>query len=82
MGKKTNNILSNRVDRKEWNEQGLIQDAKEKFTADQFLAFEKLYKFTKEKADETRLGTGRNSSFSFIKNPVKIKKIGIERSRA
>lgn len=73
--KKDIGVSSNRSDRKEWNEQGLMIDAREKFTSEQFTAFEKLYNFTKEKADETRLGTGRNSSFSFIKNSISSKSI-------
>lgn len=52
--------------RKKWTEQMLLEDARHKFSEEEFRAFEKIYSFSKQHASEVRLGTGSYGSF----NPI------------
>ena len=56
--------------RKKWTEDMLISEAKLSLPSDQFNAFEKMFKFSKDNASEIRLGTGVTGSFSPIFNIV------------
>jgi len=64
--KKDINVSSSNASRKKWTETGMIKDAKQKLSADEYLSFEKIYSFVKQQATEVRLGTGSYGSFSPI----------------
>lgn len=52
--------------RRKWTEATLLQDAKDKLSADEFLAYQKMYDFSKRHADKINFGTGTQGSFSPI----------------
>lgn len=52
--------------RRKWTEDTLLQEAKDKFSADEFSAYKKMYDFSKEHADKINFGTGAEGSFSPI----------------
>lgn len=52
--------------RKKWTEDMLLDDARKNYSAEEFAAFERIYNFSKQHADEVRLGTGSYGSF----NPI------------
>lgn len=52
--------------RKQWSESALMDDAKQKLSREEFEAFKRIYEFSREHADEVRLGTGSYASFSPI----------------
>lgn len=52
--------------RKQWSESALMDDAKQKLSREEFDAFKRIYEFSREHADEVRLGTGSYASFSPI----------------
>jgi len=52
--------------RRKWTEESILADAKQKLSSEEFLAFRKIYEFSKTNADEVRLGTGSYGSFSAI----------------
>ncbi len=53
--------------RKSWNEELLLEDAKNNFSEEEYMAFKKIYDFSKFEADEVKFGTGsKYGSF----NPV------------
>lgn len=52
--------------RKQWNESALMDDARQKLSKEEFDAFKRIYEFSREHADEVRLGTGSYASFSPI----------------
>jgi len=54
-------------ERRKWNEESLLEDAKNNFSSEEFSAFKKIYDFSKNKATEVKFGTG-NKYGSF--NPV------------
>ena len=56
--------------RYEWNEDKLLAEAKSKFSGEEATAFQEIYDFSKNTADEVRLGTGTYGSFSAIFNKV------------
>lgn len=64
--KKDINVSSSNASRRKWTEREMFDDAKQKLSADEYLAFEKIYKFSKQQATEVRLGTGSYGSFSPI----------------
>jgi len=52
--------------RKQWSESALMDDARQKLSREEFEAFKRIYEFSREHADEVRLGTGSYASFSPI----------------
>lgn len=52
--------------RRQWSESALMDDAKQKLSQEEFDAFKRIYEFSREHADEVRLGTGSYASFSPI----------------
>jgi len=52
--------------RKTWTEVTLLEDAKDKYSEEEFIAFKRIYDFSKQSADEVRFGTGMYASFSPI----------------
>jgi len=56
--------------RKKWNEQSLLEDAKQNLTQVEFDAFLKIYNFCKDKADKINYGTGSYGTFSPIFSKV------------
>lgn len=53
--------------RRNWNESSVLEDAQKNFSKEEYVAFKKIYDFSKEYADEVKFGTGnRYGSF----NPV------------
>ena len=54
-------------ERRRWDEESLLEDARNNYSEEEYLAFKKIYDFSKKKADEIKFGTG-NSYGSF--NPV------------
>ena len=46
----------------------LLEDAKKNYSTEELKAFKKIYDFSKQHADEVRLGTGSYGSFSPIFN--------------
>ncbi len=61
--------------RKRWTEAELLADAKAKLTSEEYAAFLKIYNFSKQYADDVRLGTGSYGSFSSIFNKISTKSI-------
>lgn len=61
--------------RKKWTETELLADAKSKLTGEEYGAFLKIYNFSKQYADEVRLGTGSYGSYSSIFNKISPKSI-------
>jgi hypothetical protein len=58
--------VSSGTPRTKWTEQTMLADAKQKLSAEEFAAFERIYEFSKQHADEVRIGTGSYGSFSPI----------------
>ncbi len=52
--------------RRKWTEESLLADAKQKLSSEEYAAFKRIYEFSKQNADEVRLGTGAYGSFSPI----------------
>ncbi len=52
--------------RQKWSETSLLEDAKKNYSIEEFEAFKKIYEFSKQNANEVRLGTGAYGSFSPI----------------
>lgn len=52
--------------RKQWSEPMLMNEAQEKLSKEEFVAFEKIYAFCKQNGAHTNLGTGSYGSFSPI----------------
>lgn len=50
--------------RRKWTEESILKDAKEKLSPEEFVGFEEIYNFCKQRATEMRLGTGSYGSFS------------------
>lgn len=61
--------------RRKWTEATLLEDAKLKLTDEEFIAFKKIYDFSKEHADQVNLGTGAYASFSPIFNSLSSKSL-------
>ncbi|OGM97323.1 MAG: hypothetical protein A2735_03065 [Candidatus Yanofskybacteria bacterium RIFCSPHIGHO2_01_FULL_41_21] len=61
--------------RTSWNEEKLLNQAKELLTDEIYTNFKKIYDFSKEYADEVRLGTGQNGSFNPIWHSVRDKSL-------
>lgn len=59
-------VSSSTNQRKKWTDAMLLEDAEKKYSKEEFLAFKKIYDFSKQHADEVRLGTGTYGSF----NPI------------
>ncbi|MHB9019834.1 MAG: hypothetical protein ACYC3G_03115 [Minisyncoccota bacterium] len=53
-------------ERRRWTEEQLLEDARKQYSDKEYSAFKKIYDFSKEKADEVRMGTGGYGSF----NPI------------
>src|SRR3989338_8746731 len=62
-------------DRQKWTESMLLEDAKKNYSGDEIKAFEKIYNFSKQYADEVRFGTGSHGSFSPIFNKISNKSL-------
>lgn len=52
--------------RRQWSESAMLEDAKQKLSREEYNAFKHIYEFSREHADEVRLGTGSYGSFSPI----------------
>jgi len=61
--------------RQKWTESMLLEDAKKNYSGDEIKAFEKIYNFSKQYADEVRFGTGSHGSFSPIFNKISNKSL-------
>jgi len=59
-------VSSSTSTRRKWTEETLLQDAKQKFSPQEYKGFEEIYTFSKQHASEIRLGTGIYGSFSPI----------------
>jgi hypothetical protein len=59
-------VSSSGGSRRKWTEEALLEDARQKFTLEEYRGFEQIYNFSKEYATEMRLGTGSYGSFSPI----------------
>lgn len=59
-------VASSLSERRKWDESSMIQNFKESYPDEAFLAFQKIYGFCEENADQINLGTGRYASFSPI----------------
>lgn len=59
-------VTSSGGSRRKWTEEAVFDDFRNKFTQDEYRAFEKIYDFCKRNASEIRLGTGSYGSFSPI----------------
>ncbi|MFH1472910.1 MAG: hypothetical protein ABIF06_00650 [bacterium] len=66
--KKDINVSSSK--RHKWTEESLLANAKENFTEEEYIAFRKIYDFSKEHADKINFGTGAQPSFSPIFNKL------------
>jgi len=56
--------------RQYWTEDMLLEDARNKYTPEQFKAFKEIYEFSKNVSDEIRFGSGSYGSFNPIFNKV------------
>lgn len=72
--KKTISNTSTSV-RNTWNEQSLLDNAKETLNNEQYKAFENIFVFSKKHADKINYGTGAYASFSPIFNSLSDKSI-------
>jgi len=61
--------------RKKWDEQSMMDDAKQKFSPEEFKLFEKIYNFAKESADQINFGTGAYATFSPVFKKISNKSI-------
>lgn len=68
--KKEMAVASSSGSRRKWTEAMLLEDAEEKYSTEEFRGFKKIYDFSKQHADEVRLGTGAYGSFNPIFNKV------------
>ena len=68
--KKEMAVTSSNSQRKKWTENMLLEDAENRYSTEEFRAFKKIYDFSKQHADEVRLGTGAYGSFNPIFNKV------------
>lgn len=59
-------VASSLSERRKWDESSMVQNFKENYPDEAFLAFQKIYGFCEENADQINLGTGRYASFSPI----------------
>jgi hypothetical protein len=66
---------SSNSSREVWNEEKLLQQARETLSADVYENFKKLYDFSKTNADEVRFGTGQKGSFNPIWNRFRNKSL-------
>lgn len=64
--KKDINVSSANGSRRRWTEAEMLDDAKQKLSNEEYVAFERIYEFSKQNATEIRLGTGSYGSFSPI----------------
>lgn len=64
--KKDINVASSTSERRKWDESSLIQNFKENYSSESFRAFQQIYDFCKERADQVNFGTGQYASFSPI----------------
>lgn len=64
--KKEMAVTSSNSQRKKWTEEMLFEEARQKFSQEEFAGFEKVYTFCKQKEARTNLGTGSYGSFSPI----------------
>lgn len=58
--------VSSSSNRQKWTDTMLMEDAKKNYSMEEFEAFKKIFEFSKQYADEVRLGTGTYGSFSPI----------------
>jgi hypothetical protein len=61
--------------RYKWTEATLLEDAKTRLSGEDFMAFQKMYSFSKQYADQINLGTGAYASFSPIFNKLSNKSL-------
>lgn len=59
-------VNSNTSERRKWTEGELLETAKQNLSKEEFLAFEKVFNYSKTNVTEIRLGTGSTGSFSPI----------------
>jgi len=52
--------------RRKWNEELMLENAKQKFSPEELILFERIYNFSKETADAINFGTGAYATFSPI----------------
>jgi len=64
--KKDITVASGSSARRKWNEQSMLEEAKQKFNPEELKSFEKIYNFSKENADIINFGTGSYATFSPI----------------
>ena len=64
--KKEMAISSSSGPRRKWTEDAMLADARGKLSPEEYAAFKRIYEFSKERADEVRIGTGSYGSFSPI----------------
>lgn len=68
-------LVSSSSNRQKWTEATLLEDAKAKLSGEEFVAFQKIYDFSKKYADQINLGTGAYASFSPIFNSLSNKSL-------
>jgi len=68
-------VSTSSSDRRKWTEEQLLADAKSRYEDKEYLAFRKIYDFSKENASEIKFGTGAYGSFSPIFSSVSTKSI-------
>lgn len=56
--KKDISVSTSSSERRNWNEESLLQHAKDNFSEEELTAFKKLFDFSKENSDELKYGTG------------------------
>ena len=61
--------------RKKWTESMVLEDARKNYSTEEFKAFETIYNFSKEYANEVRFGTGLYGTFSPIFSKVSDKSL-------
>lgn len=64
--KKDINVTQSSQERRKWSKISVVENFKEHYTNDAFRAFEKIFDFCEENADQINFGTGRHASFSPI----------------
>ena len=52
--------------RQKWDEQKILLDARQKMAEEEYVLFERIYRFAKEEADQIKFGTGAYGTFSPI----------------
>jgi len=74
--KKDINVASSSSQRKSWNEESFIENAKQELSKDVYDATMRIYNFSKENADSINFGTGKlNASFSPVFNSLSEKSL-------